>query len=50
VRKLACGAIQDEVMLREGAAQLDAYAVEQKAKAKNLRHGELLWFKQRKSA
>jgi integrase len=37
-------AIQDEVMLREGAARLDAYAVEQKAKAKNVRRGELRRF------
>ena len=43
-------AIQDEVMLREGAARLDAYAIEQKAKAKNLRRGELRRFKQRKTA
>ena len=32
-------AIQDEVMLREGAARSDAYAVEQKAHAKRARRG-----------
>lgn len=39
-------AIQDEVMLREGAARLDASTMQQKVKAKNARRGELRRFKQ----
>jgi hypothetical protein len=43
-------AIQDEVMLCEGAARLDAYAVVQKQRAAAERRGQLRRFKQRKSA
>ena len=40
-------AIQDEVMLREGAARLDAYAVVQKQKAAAERRGQLRRFRRR---
>jgi hypothetical protein len=40
-------AIQDEAMLREGAAKLDAWNAEQKAKAAAERRGQLRRFKRR---
>ena len=41
-------AIQDEAMLREGAAKLDAWNAEQKAKAAAERRGQLRRFKKAK--
>jgi integrase len=43
-------AIQDEAMLREGAAKLDAWTADQKAKANAERRGQLRRFKQRQAA
>jgi len=43
-------AIQDEVMLREGAARLDAYAAMQKVQARNARRGALRQFRTRQTA
>jgi hypothetical protein len=43
-------AIQDEAMLREAAAKLDTWAVEQRAKADAERKGQLKRFKKRQTA
>jgi hypothetical protein len=43
-------AIQDEAMLREAAAKLDTWVVEQRAKADAERKGQLKRFKKRQTA
>ena len=43
-------AIQDEAMLREAAAKLDRWVVEQRAKADAERKGQLKRFKKRQTA